>query len=610
MSWIPKYILEGGMYGGRMCPAGTLSGLMAICNTSISESVNCAKGLGGHNTTQSPYVTWQGAFGMIDDLLKDYITSHADDQFHEFLLAELPVENPEGAQFYKQTLTIWCRIKARLEHEQSGDDSVDYWYYEVGITKICRREYPTPYSAWTEVQLNDLDASMNGTYYKTGKKEVGGYWTYYTTGMKIAISPFSYNNRDYFGIGIYQETERADNGDIHGNQEFVLGVTESKLDEAFDIEFEPEKQEDPNEEPDPPGPGGGGDGGGDGDHELPDEPVPVPPLPGLGPCAISWLTLYAMTRQDINDFGTELVDPDAMQKLKQYFTDPLDAIVGITMIPVTPPARYAKTPVIHGTPDYEWSRTFLACLSQYREIDCGEVEIPPYWDSSFDFSPYTKIYIFLPFIGFKELDADDIMDCKIKVVYHVDCANGDCTAFVVRSASADSVYGYVPEQVIAQFAGNCGVQVPIGRVNHDAAVQATFRMLAAGFGAAAGAAAGMAGVADTSTLSSQQVSNQVANSSMAAVEGMKTKVERSGPLGGNSGYLGTLKPYIMRMIPRQSLPDNYKEINGYPCNKGGTLNDFSGSGLAVVEDIQLNNIPAMENERTEIMDWLRKGVLI
>ena len=68
------------------------------------------------------------------------------------------------------------------------------------------------------------------------------------------------------------------------------------------------------------------------------------------------------------------------------------------------------------------------------------------------------------------------------------------------------------------------------------------------------------------------------------------------------------KPYLIRRIPRQNLPADYMKLKGYPSNISGTLSDFSG--LAVVDDIQLNDIPAMEPERREIMQWLTGGVLI
>ena len=115
-------------------------------------------------------------------------------------------------------------------------------------------------------------------------------------------------------------------------------------------------------------------------------------------------------------------------------------------------------------------------------------------------------------------------------------------------------------------------------------------------------AAGMTAVAAVTGLS-------VAGT-MTAVNAMKTKIERSGSLSGNAGYLGYLKPYFIRKLARQSLPDNYKEIMGYPCNKPGPLRNYRGTGLAVVEDIQLNEIPAFGDELAEIISLLKGGVLI
>ena len=152
------------------------------------------------------------------------------------------------------------------------------------------------------------------------------------------------------------------------------------------------------------------------------------------------------------------------------------------------------------------------------------------------------------------------------------------------------------------------MRVPFGRVSYDAAVAASIQLLGGAVGAIAGAAAGAAGLANTSDISASQIASSVSSGTVTAINGMKVTTERSGTAGASAGYMSIQKPYILRQIPRQSLPDNYANLEGYPSNLGGTLSQFSG--FAAVESIRLNGISATDDEKREILSLLIGGVFI
>lgn len=609
MSWIPQLKVTGGLIGGSTIPDGYLDDCLNnfILDTpghGLTTSGSMLRGMIQDEET----ARWKGAFGRnILSQIYGYAETHVGEQTNDITLAEMVCALPQGAQYWKQTIALVINVG-----EPTIDETQDYktLHFVPYFMKIERREYATPYAdAYTSTPLNDLYGNLTRQVFLLAGDEEDARG-FFADSMIIGAGSFSYDHNDYYGFAIYGRKHRWD-GEANRSSICLLGVTKTTLDTAYGGSFDPEEQTDPNEE-DPPedGPGKGGGGGGEGDHILPDEPIPIPPVPTFGSSSVSWLTTYMMSLSDINDFGNELVDPDPMQMLKQYFVDPLDAVVNITMCPVIPNGpRYQKTPIIHASPtDYEWSRSFTAISGQYGVVDCGFIDIAPYWDSAFDFDPFTQFHIFLPFIGYRQLNADEIMGAKIGVKYHVDVVNGDCVAFVTKSAPSESIYGPMPEQVIGQYNGNCGIAVPIGRISHDAFVGSMLNLMTVGASIAVGGVVG--GEMAAGNVSEAQLASQLTSSGMNACTGSKSKIERSGALGSNCGYMGVRKPYIIRSIARQSLPDNYKELNGYPCNKGGTLGEYSGTGLAVVESIQLNNIPAMEEERKEILEWLKGGVLI
>lgn len=61
-------------------------------------------------------------------------------------------------------------------------------------------------------------------------------------------------------------------------------------------------------------------------------------------------------------------------------------------------------------------------------IDCGSVEIPEQYQSLLDYSPFSRLTIYLPFIGFQELDDKVVVGHTLKVQYVVDVLSGRCLA--------------------------------------------------------------------------------------------------------------------------------------------------------------------------------------
>ena len=61
-------------------------------------------------------------------------------------------------------------------------------------------------------------------------------------------------------------------------------------------------------------------------------------------------------------------------------------------------------------------------------VDCGSVEIPEQYHSLLDYSPFSRLTIYLPFIGFQELDDKLVVGHTLKVQYVVDVLSGRCLA--------------------------------------------------------------------------------------------------------------------------------------------------------------------------------------
>ena len=87
----------------------------------------------------------------------------------------------------------------------------------------------------------------------------------------------------------------------------------------------------------------------------------------------------------------------------------------------------------------------------------------------------------------------------------------------------------------------------------------------------------------------------------------KPTIQRGGTISGNTGSLCIKKPYITLIRAEQSLPTNYQEQRGFPCNVYMPFAELHG--YSEIESVQLKDISATDMEKDEIMQLLRSGVI-
>lgn len=93
---------------------------------------------------------------------------------------------------------------------------------------------------------------------------------------------------------------------------------------------------------------------------------------------------------------------------------------------------------------YDFGVTAPYTKSYTLNIDCGSIQIDETFKSVMDYAPFSRLTIFLPFIGFQELDVSMVMNNVLHVVYTVDVLSGRCLAklFVVIEDSECCIAEY------------------------------------------------------------------------------------------------------------------------------------------------------------------------
>lgn len=332
--------------------------------------------------------------------------------------------------------------------------------------------------------------------------------------------------------------------------------------------------------------------GGDGTQGDPNtiDPTPVPDLPDID--TTNFVTIYNPTASALDSLASflwsNLFDVNTFKKV---YGNPMDTIISLAVLPCVPSSMGTKH-IKFGNVDSEVTSSY--CSKQFAEVECGGVTIKKIVGGFTDYTPYVKISLFLPYIGFVHLDTDDVMSGTISVTYHVDCISGDLVAFVSHNEKG----------VLYSYNGNCLCNIPVTQGNYAGALKNYYQQIAGVIpatvqGAASGGAAGAAMGAFSSAY------NAGVNISLNT----KPTYQRSGSMSGAAGIMGVQRPFIVIERPNISVPKNLAHYAGQMCNKTMSLNDCKG--LTICEAVHLDGIAnATSEELREIETLLKNGVIL
>ena len=82
-------------------------------------------------------------------------------------------------------------------------------------------------------------------------------------------------------------------------------------------------------------------------------------------------------------------------------------------------------------------------------VSCGKVTVPELYHNALDYSPFTTVRIWLPFLGFYDLSIDELSNKEIELTYTIDLVNGKALAEISND-----------DGVIYRFVGTAYAQEP------------------------------------------------------------------------------------------------------------------------------------------------------
>ena len=290
---------------------------------------------------------------------------------------------------------------------------------------------------------------------------------------------------------------------------------------------------------------------------------------------------YVITKSRLQALGEYLWTRDFFDYIQDLNASPIENIVSVKMVPFNIPTGNEEEIFV--------GNVGVGILGSPVDIDynckhtIGTVNIAKKYPANCNFlnsNTFTKLSLFLPFIGFKELDASLFLDKTLKVEYINDIITGNCKAVI-----------YADNIPICDFSGQIGLDIPISSTNRAQVEQGLIS--AVGQGAASIASGNIGGV----------ISSALSVSSNA----FHTETR-----GANSPSCDSFMTHDCFYILENAIvqyPSRYNHTHGRPLNLSKTLRNVTG--FTVCEDVDVSGIQGATKEELDyIKDMLEKGVYL
>ena len=321
-------------------------------------------------------------------------------------------------------------------------------------------------------------------------------------------------------------------------------------------------------------------GRGDGTFDFSSTPIDFQGLPGIGAMDTGMVSLYVPSASDLRGLAQYLwAGAFDVENFKKLVADPMDTIIGMHIVPLTA-AEIGTTPSTLVVGNISTGLSMPKATSQYVAVDCGSITIDRKWGAYLDYSPYSKLQLFLPYIGFVDISPDECMGGTIAVRYSIDILGGTCVAQVKCN-----------DHVLYELSGNCSCEVPVTAGQY----QNIALSLTRGIGAIAGG------------IASGNYAGAVEGVANAALSAVKPEVQRSGGFGGSSGLMGHQIPFLILTVPRLCVPGSQNTYIGYPSFITRTMSELEGYNA--VEVSHLENMSCTQAEADMIIAALAEGVI-
>ena len=168
------------------------------------------------------------------------------------------------------------------------------------------------------------------------------------------------------------------------------------------------------------------------------EPEPVEPTEEL-----PFVNIYNPTQAQLVDAANALFlnfDTGNVVDINPYIVSIHKVFVPVSTDEAFQPIKFGK---------YNTQVNSKVVNKKVSRVSCGKVTVPELYHNALDYSPFTTVRIWLPFLGFYDLSIDELSNKEIELTYSIDLVNGKALAEISND-----------DGVIYRFVGTAYAQEP------------------------------------------------------------------------------------------------------------------------------------------------------
>lgn len=329
----------------------------------------------------------------------------------------------------------------------------------------------------------------------------------------------------------------------------------------------------------------------------------------------AFTSYYAMPRTYVNALCNYLQTANFTDNVQLLFESPIQNIVNVRCYPFDVKEAMGITTEIDSihvsTVEIPDAKGYLIGAFSMPIFNLGSITIPKYFNSFLDYAPYTKIELYLPYIGFVNLDVNEVMGQTINIEYVVDIFSGKCSAFISRGTGNDKTIIMTCDGTIGmdiQVGGGQGAEIARNMLKFGIGAVAGAISLGAG-AVSAGANAKTAGSVGSIASISGASAGYLANTTIGAISAGQVNIAKGGATQSGVNFFTPQNCYLVITRPTPKYPANYNHTIGRPSGKTATLGDLTG--YTVVDSIHVEGLDtATSDEITEVERLLKQGVIL
>ena len=221
-------------------------------------------------------------------------------------------------------------------------------------------------------------------------------------------------------------------------------------------------------------------------------------------------------------------------------------------------ATVANTPLVLGR--FSGGFEVIDATSYNCKIGSIEYKIPSGYNNFLDYQPYTTGVLYLPFVGFSQLDMTIFQPGK---TMKIDCFVDITTGVIDYAVSLQNDKGGY--SLIETHSGTCGINIPLSYDDASNWLQNFVGDSIKG---------GVNTIMSKGATSLGQVASDASGSLLDSFD-TPTSYNVGSPSPCN-GLFMPLQPHIVIRRPKYSRPSTYSKNVGYPCMKSYAPKDLSG----------------------------------